>query len=94
MFTDADRRALYEAALSTWGDHPADDLMGHLAPVGWGDVATKQDLAIVQSRLDARIDRLEAKVDGILPKVILANIGLVIATAGFVAAVLRTAPSP
>jgi hypothetical protein len=55
MFTDADRRALDEAALASWGDRPADVLMGHLPPVGWGDVATKRDLDALESRMFARL---------------------------------------
>jgi hypothetical protein len=79
VFTDADRRALYEAALASWGDRPADVLMGHLPPVGWGDVATKRDVEML--RLE-----LTSKIDAQLPKLIAANIASMIGVAGLVLA--------
>ena len=32
-----------------------------LAPVGWADVATKQDLLALETRMDARLMALEAR---------------------------------
>lgn len=36
--------------------------MEHLPPVGWGDVATKQDLDHLESRIDVRLDALEQRL--------------------------------
>jgi len=38
------RYELHEAARRTLGESPGDTLMAMLPPVGWADVATKQDL--------------------------------------------------
>src|SRR5215213_331794 len=32
-----------------------------LPPVGWADVATKQDLALLETRMDARFDQVDAR---------------------------------
>ena len=37
--------------------------MGDLPPVGWADVATKQDLAALEERLELRIDVIESRLD-------------------------------
>jgi hypothetical protein len=52
------------------GKERATTMMALLPPVGWGDVATRRDLELLEGRIDARfarvdarIDRLEAKID-------------------------------
>lgn len=48
------------------GAEAADTLMNLVPPVGWADVATKQDLAHLEVRLDqleGRFDRLERRFD-------------------------------
>jgi hypothetical protein len=65
------RLQLADAAKRAFGDDAGITLMEMLPPVGWADVATKQDLVLVQqdivlvrkdlelleSRLEARIER-------------------------------------
>jgi hypothetical protein len=75
VFTDDDRRALYEALETALGHEPAAILMGHLPPVGWADLATRGDLA-----------ELRGEVRSLLPKLIAANIGSMIGVAGLVLA--------
>ena len=67
---EADRLKLHQAAINSLGKEPADTLMEHLPPVGWGDVATKQDLDALEKRMDLRfaateqnLDELEKRID-------------------------------
>ncbi len=48
---EARRYELHEAARRTLGDVPGDTLMEMLPPVGWADVATKRDLALMKDDL-------------------------------------------
>lgn len=47
------RHALYERLDEVLEDEHADTLMALLPPVGWADVATKQDLHALESRMEA-----------------------------------------
>ena len=67
--TNLDERArheLYRAAEQLLGPAQANTLMTLLPPVGWADVATKDDLrqleARIETRVDARFGRLEARI--------------------------------
>ena len=55
------RHRLYEAARRLIGEEEAATLMEYLPPVGWGDVATRRDLELLEARLDARIEGLRAE---------------------------------
>jgi hypothetical protein len=46
------RHEMYSGLEEKLGASVADALMAHLPPVGWADVATKQDLEAVNRRLD------------------------------------------
>ena len=55
------RHEMYSGLEEKLGPHVADALMAHLPPVGWADVATKQDLAALAQRfehMDTRFDEL------------------------------------
>jgi hypothetical protein len=61
------RHELYRAVEELLGTKTADTLMSLLPPVGWADVATKDDLhqleARLVTRLDARFVHAEARSD-------------------------------
>ena len=46
------RHEMYSGLEEKLGTKVADALMAHLPPVGWADVATKQDIGAVNARLD------------------------------------------
>ena len=63
MWIDEGRRlALADAAKQALGDEAGVTLMALLPPVGWADVATKQDLAALEQRLDARFAIVDVKL--------------------------------
>jgi hypothetical protein len=57
------RHALYERLDEVLDGEHADTLMELLPPVGWADVATKQDLAALEQRIDLRFEAQEHKFD-------------------------------
>ena len=57
------RLQLADAAKRAFGDDAGITLMELLPPVGWADVATKQDLELLESKLDAHFDAIETRFD-------------------------------
>jgi cytochrome P450 len=45
------------------GKERASTMMNLLPPVGWGDVATRRDLELLEDKLDNKIDRLVQRLD-------------------------------
>jgi hypothetical protein len=63
---ERNRLQLAEAAKRALGDDEGITLMELLPPVGWADVATKQDLVVLEARfdqIDARFDDLAERFD-------------------------------
>jgi hypothetical protein len=59
------RHHLYEAARTgRWDDEAAEALMSLLPPVGWADVATKQDLRALEDSLRGDIAELRGETRG------------------------------
>ena len=82
MFTDDDRRRLYDALEHSLGHDAAAILMAHLPPVGWADLATKGDVA----ELRGEFAELRGEMRSMLPRLIAANIASMVAVAGLVLA--------
>lgn len=73
------RKALYDALERQIGPEEATTLMELLPPVGWADVATKEDLR----QLDVRFgNKLDAKLERGLRRVIQWNVGVLLTGMG------------
>lgn len=59
--TQAQRAALYASLVDSMGEEAADTLMDQLPPTGWDQMATKEDLAGVELRLQAALATLLAQ---------------------------------
>lgn len=53
---ERERHRLHERLDEVLGPEEAATLMGHLPPVGWGDVARRGDLDQFESRLESRLE--------------------------------------
>ncbi|MGH8895728.1 MAG: hypothetical protein ACRDZ4_01590 [Egibacteraceae bacterium] len=60
------RHDLYTRLQDVLGSEQATTLMEHLPPVGWADVATKQDLGALEQRFDLKLEALEHRMLGAL----------------------------
>ena len=61
--TDAMRLALHNRAREVFGHTEGDTLMAHLPPVGWADVATKQDVGHLAASTKKDIASLATKTE-------------------------------
>jgi hypothetical protein len=93
MFTDDDRRRLYDALDRALGHDSAAILMAHLPPVGWAELATKGDLAelrgemvALKGELRGEMAALRSEMQAMLPRLVAANIASMIGVAGLVLA--------
>lgn len=66
--TEFQRHEVFKWFEERMGPEKAAVMMDLLPPVGWGDIATKQDLAALESRLDTRMSAQihEANADMLL----------------------------
>ena len=78
--TEEVRHRVYEAIRASHGDEVANGLMEMLPPVGWADVATKQDLAALREQVATKAD-LKAEVNRLIMWLVPLNIGLAFAVA-------------
>lgn len=53
--TEQSRKNMYQRLEEVLGDDHAATLMEHLPPVGWADVATKQDLEVLRTSMSREL---------------------------------------
>ncbi len=75
VITEAQRFEMHTKPRQELGEEVADTLMEHLPPVGWGDVATKNDLLHLRRDLE-RIEKRLNWVIGIGTTVALTLLGM------------------
>ena len=61
--TEFERHQLFSWFEEHMGQERASTMMNLLPPTGWGDVATRRDLQVLEARLDAKLESLEARID-------------------------------
>ncbi|HJP64890.1 MAG TPA: hypothetical protein VKA30_01145 [Actinomycetota bacterium] len=84
------RYELYQRLEQVLGPKEASTLMEHLPPLGWGDVATKQDLDRLEQRLEDRLTAsFRAELVSQTRTMILAMLGTVVSLAGVTIAALK-----
>jgi len=64
MVDEAARHALYRSLEAAIGPEATSTMMTLLPPVGWSEVATRDDLRQLEASLGQRLGALEARLDG------------------------------
>ena len=57
------RHEMYSGLEEKLGPEVADASMAHLPPVGWADVATKQDLAVLATSTTQQFEHMNTRFD-------------------------------
>ncbi|MDQ3757580.1 MAG: hypothetical protein M3394_07010 [Actinomycetota bacterium] len=63
--TEQSRHELYRHLIETMGEKRAATLMAHLPPVGWADVATKQDIDHLRETMALRFETITRRFEGV-----------------------------
>lgn len=79
---EAARHQLYTSLESTLGSEPTSTLMSLLPPVGGADVATKQDLAILEANLHRDIADLRTEVADAMRRQTVSLVGVMVTLYG------------
>jgi hypothetical protein len=82
LIDDRARFDLHAKLRDVLGTQEADTLMAHLPPVGWADVATKQDIAVLRLEMEAMRHELRAEIANVTKQTVLALAPLIVAFNG------------
>ena len=86
MATDeAARHELYDQLTTAIGPRPTETLMGYLPPVGWADVATKQDLELLRLEVRGELNALRVDMADRFRQQTLALVAAMVTLSGVVA---------
>lgn len=78
---ESDRHELYQQLERTIGKRSTQTMMSLLPPVGWADVATKQDLATALEIIHTRMEALESRLnERIIRTALVVNIPTILAS--------------
>ncbi len=90
--TERERHELYLTLERVIGKSAAETIMTLLPPVGWADVATKQDLRVMEARMESRMEAMESRLTAsIMRTALTVNIPSVLAAVGLSFAAARFA---
>jgi hypothetical protein len=64
MFSDEERRIMYDAFEASLGPRPAALVMAHLPPTGWAELATRADVHALATALRGEMAELRAELRG------------------------------
>lgn len=63
VIDDRARHGLHSRLVDVLGDDEAATLMAHLPPIGWADVARRDDVSRLERRFDEFEQRMDIKLD-------------------------------
>jgi hypothetical protein len=84
IVSDAQRRALHDELVKKLGANVAETLMDYLPPAGWSDLARRNDLELLEARLERKISD---KINSQTRWFIASQLVLVAATIGSIATI-------
>jgi hypothetical protein len=84
IVSDAQRRALHDELVKKLGANVAETLMDYLPPAGWSDLARRNDLELLEARLERKIsDKINSQTRWFMAS----QLVLVAATIGSIATI-------
>jgi len=83
------RLRLYQETKQVYSDESASELMAALPPVGWGDVATRNDLVLLRRDMDVLGAELRAEMHKGFNKTVIWSVSVMIAMTAIFATLVQ-----